>query len=149
MAKKSKVASIAKRGVGSSKAKTYKKNNKPEGGFEEKVREKVNDLLDNFDLEPEEIKSAKTKISREELGGIDWLSEQVDLLTKRNNVLENTIKKMRGEKEGGELKIKNDVIDFFNEFQYYYHNWSNFQVIPKEFIKKMVKHFPFLEQHKK
>jgi len=166
MAKKN-VAGIAKKSRGASKTKkkeeTTPKVNQDDKSLEmtkdykDKAKERIDELMRDIDLNPQERKKATEKITKEEMGGIEWLSEQVDKLSKTNERLlkENLdLKKVKQDTTKDNTKeyveLKNSVITFFNEFQTYYFKWGSKMVIePEKFIQKMVKDFPFLKQYKK
>ena len=143
------MASIAKKTT-RGRPKSVEQTNKSEISNEDykaKAREKIDELLGDIELTPQERKKINEEISKEEMGGINWLSEQVDLLTKENEKLKSEISKTRGLSSKESMELKNKIIEFFSEFQTYYLKWGKLHVDPPSFMNKMIKIFPFLQQH--
>jgi len=128
---------------------TTKKNN--DISFRDKAKKKAEELLGDINyLSPQEKKDVEKRISSEEMGGVEWLSEQLDLLSTENEELKKHIETFKSSTDKKYVELKNDVISFFIEFHTYHKKWGNrFKVDPPKFIEKLVKTFPFLEQHKK
>jgi uncharacterized small protein (DUF1192 family) len=145
---KKNIASIAKKGRGRPpKTEVPKEKNQNLESFEVKAKKKIEDLLGNIELTPQEKKQAETKISKEELGGIDWLSEQVDLLSKENQTLREQLKKVDFENNGEVSELKNKIKMFYNEIHIYFNKWGGKVTLnKKEFSSKFIKLFPFLNE---
>lgn len=158
MAKKN-VTSIAKKGKAKSKTTNVKTTNKqqkkePVNNFEKKAKEKIDNLIANIEFSPEEKKTAESKISKEEMGGIDWLSEQVDMLYRENEKLKKELTKREENPyvhkpiENEDIKIKETLL---NEFLYLQKLWNdpnyNLVIEPKSFILRLVKLFPYLKDY--
>lgn len=131
--------------------KTEVTKQEDDASFRDKAKRKAEELLGDITyLNPKEKKDVQKRISSEELGGVEWLSEQLDLLSKENENLKNSIKKSQLLSEKKYVELKNDVISFFIEFYTYHKKWGkSFKVDPPKFINKLIKTFPFLEQYKK
>jgi len=99
----------------------------------------------------------------EEPKGVEWLEEQVTLLNQKNEALtaeldvvkiENqTLKASGGSNDGNVSKL---VVDLFNELQENFvkmgvdnRGIGNFRIYTPGFLNRMIKFFPFLEQHKR
>ncbi len=147
MNEKKNLASIAKKRSGRPKKTdesiTQTKSNKND--FEEKAKKKVEELLGSIEMTPQEKKQVESKISKEELGGVQWLTEQVNLLTKENEKLKQEIKFTTLNKDRETNELKNKVKIFFNDIQTYFQKWGGSLVVRhKEFNQKMYNLFPFL-----
>lgn len=143
------MASVAKKTT-RGRPKNVKETNNPQitnEDYKAKAKEKINELLGDINLTTQERKKIDEEISKEEMGGINWLSEQVDLLTKENERLKSELDKLKMLSTKESMELKNRIIEFFTEFQTYYLKWGNLYIDPPSFMKKMVKTFPFLQQH--
>lgn len=149
MAAKKNIASIAKKNKTTVKEKQPEKKNEDvsKESFEIKAKKKIEDLLGNIELTPQEKRVAENKISKEELGGIDWLSEQLDLLTKENQSLKKEINQEKFNSNKELIDLKNKIRVFYNEIQIYFNKWGGKVTLNKnEFSLKFKKLFPFLTE---
>ena len=148
MGTKKNMASIAKKsGDKSSKNKVPENKEIINDSFEVKAKKKIDDLLGSIQLTPQEKKEVETKISKEELGGIDWLSEQLDLLTQENKSLKDKLSKAGFDENKELIDVKNKIKIFYNEIQIYFNKWGNKVTLnKKEFNLKFLKLFPFLNE---
>ncbi len=146
MAIKKSAASIAKKSKG-----RPKKEEKTISGddFEKKAKKKIEELLGSIALTPQEKKQAENKISKENFGGIEWLSEQVNLLTKENEKLKKEVNETKSGENKELSELRNEVISFYLELQTYFNKWGRVEIKEPEFSVKMIKMFPFLERFKK
>lgn len=137
---------IAKKGKPQTKKTDEPKKNL--GAFEVKAKKKVEELLGSLDLTSQEKKLAESKISKEELGGIEWLSEQVDVLSKENEKLKKELNQISSKTSSEERAIQNNVKLFFNEIQLYFKRWgtNEMRIHKNQFNKKMYYLFPFLKK---
>jgi len=98
--------------------------------------------------------------SSQEPNGIEWLEEQVTLLTQKNKALNlelNTIQlKQNTDVSIGNDDVKKIVIKLFNELQENYikmgvdkQGMGNFRIYTPGFLNRMIKFFPFLEKVKR
>lgn len=145
MATKKNVISIAK------KTKTKEDTNKNISSdsindFEIKAKKKVEELLSNIELTPQQKKQAENQISKEELGGIDWLTEQVNLLTKEKEKIKKEYLGVIMKKDKELNEIKNNIKIYFNDLLIYIHKWNGKILYEeKKFKAKMFNLFPFLK----
>jgi hypothetical protein len=161
---------------GNNDEKSSKKteNLTPEEERDLKAKQTVNELLQDVKILPSnddkllEIEND----SKENNGGNEWLSEQVDVLTQENEKLrqeteiakedyarifaENQrLKNNLGVVDEGAIKIK--IIELFNELQNNYismgvnpmTNTPNFVIYFPAFLERMVMFFPFLGDKRK
>lgn len=153
MKTKKRAVSIAKRGKKKEVENTEKKSKIAETKedsldmYKLKAKEKIDELLGGMDLSFENKKDVEDKISKEELGGIEWLSDQVDRLVKENADLKKEIEMLKS--SGGEKELEKTVISFFRELQDYYWKFPSFKINEDAFISKMVVTFPFLKNYYK
>lgn len=133
-----------------------------------KAKQKVQELLKDVDLKPEikeelfEIEQEKPEKPNEE--GMEWLQEQVSLLSEKCESLKAELEVAKGDyakilTENQRLKnspatadgnIKANVIRIFNELQANYLNMdNNFIIYPVAFMNRLVVFFPFLAEHKR
>ncbi len=125
-----------------------------------KAKETVSKLLDEVPLrnKKEDTKMETTEIKK----GTEWLEEQLQTLTEKNEALEKeavqakeNYKKIFEDfqklKQGsGTNPEKEKVIQLFNELQENYGKLGqNFRVYFPAFLNRMVMFFPFLANHKK
>lgn len=137
------MATIAKK---SGNTKTNKKAEEPKD-FQELAKQKIDELLNSIELTPTEKKEAQNVISKEEMGGINWLSEQVDVLTKENQKLKNEIVKVKQTQNAELADIKNKITIFYNDIHFYFNKWGGrITLNQKEFSDKFIKLFPFLKK---
>lgn len=133
-----------------------------------KVKQKVKELLKDVDLKPEikeellEIEQEKPEKPNEE--GMEWLQEQVSLLSEKCESLKAELEVAKGDyaeilAENQRLKnspttadgnIKANVIRIFNELQTNHLNMgNNFIIYPVAFMNRLIMFFPFLGEHKR
>lgn len=127
-----------------------------------KAKETVNKLLEEVPLmnKKEEKKVENSEIKK----GTEWLEEQLQILTERNEVLEKEVveaknnykkifedfQKLKQSKAGESNPEKEKVLQLFNELQDNYNRLGqNFRVYFPAFLNRMVMFFPFLSNHKK
>lgn len=114
--------------------------------FEIKAKKKVEELLSNIELTPQQKKQAENQISKEELGGIDWLTEQVNLLTKEKEKIKKEYLGIIMKKDKELNEIKNNLKIYFNDLLIYIHKWDGkISYEEKKFKAKMFNLFPFLK----
>ena len=99
----------------------------------------------------------------EEPKGVEWLEEQVGLLNQKNEALTAELKLVKIENQtlraGGSSndgEVQKVVIQLFNELQENYikmginnRGEGNFYIRTPGFLNRLIKFFPFLEQHKR
>ena len=126
-----------------------------------KAKKRVEELLQDVSLSPQKNED-KQKPQKKE--GIEWLEEQVELLS---NDRENLRKELAQSKDDYE-KIFNEnqriktnpsksdsnnieltVIRLFNKVQTNYHNIPNLVLEGRQFMLEMIKFFPFLKNERK
>lgn len=149
--------------------KAQEKHKTPEEERDLKAKKKVEELLQDVDLEiiNKEEKNVLDEHSSENGQGIEWLTEQVGLLSEQNENLRNELAQAKddysrllqdfqnknGNNNVNETILQNMLI-LFNELQ------NNFLGINAEktswttasiphMLKKMLSMFPFLETYKK
>ena len=150
----------------------------------EKAKAKVEELLEGVSFLPTEVKEDKADdgllyISSEASNNIDWLQEQVALLTSENEVLRNEATQAKENytkifnenqriKSGGGIVddgvLKEGVMKVFHELQSNYLKMGmsnsprqeiipagepNFRIAPAAFINRLILYFPFLQQEKR
>jgi len=132
-----------------------------------KAKETVKELLKDSPIVTLEKKDDLLVLDEtptpEEPKGVEWLEEQVTLLNQKNEALtaeldvvkiENqTLKASGGSNDGNVSKL---VVDLFNELQENFvkmgvdnRGIGNFRIYTPGFLNRMIKFFPFLEQHKR
>lgn len=131
-----------------------------------KAKAKVEELLQDSPIvtldKSEDLLELEEPI-KEEPKGIEWLEEQVGLLTQKNEVLTaeldaikigNQKLKLGDTSTNGE--IQKVVIQVFNELQENHikmgvdnRGIGNFRIYCPGFLNRLIKFFPFLEQHKR
>ena len=146
--------------------KTVAKKLTPEELRDQKAKETVENLLKDSPITTLEKKDDLLELdepTKEEPKGVEWLEEQVTLLNQKNEALtaeldvvkiENQTLKAGGGSDDGELsKI---VIQLFNELQENHikmgvdnRGIGNFRIYCPGFLNRLIKFFPFLEQHKR
>jgi uncharacterized protein YhaN len=113
--------------------------------------DKKDDLLELDDNPPEAPK------------GVEWLEEQVTLLNQKkealeaeNSVLKADIQVLKTSGGSNDGEVKKVVIQLFNELQENFikmgidnRGMGNFRIYTPGFLNRMIKFFPFLEQHKR
>ena len=98
--------------------------------------------------------------SSQEPKGIEWLEEQVTLLTQKNKALNLELNAIQLKQNTGVLiddgDVKKVVIQLFNELQENYikmgvdkQGMGNFRIYTPGFLNRMIKFFPFLEKVKR
>lgn len=160
MTTKKNLTSLAK---GRAKAKTTvaKKNEEVKKTADDrdlKAKQKVEELLQDIKLTKEEEK----KIEKvEDKKGVEWLEEQLEILTDRNAVLENEAKEAKenyeklyqstqNKPQSSNSNTDTKVLELFDELQNGYMKYgNNFIVYFPAFLNRMILFFPFLERYKK
>lgn len=125
-----------------------------------KAKKRVEELLQDVSLSPQK-KEDNQKPQKKE--GIEWLEEQVDLLSKDRESLRKELAQSKEDYEkmfndNQRLKtnpsksdvnnIELTVIRLFNEIQTNYRNIPNLIIEGRAFMEIMVKYFPFLKKEK-
>ena len=98
--------------------------------------------------------------SSQEPNGIEWLEEQVTLLTQKNKALNLELNAIQLKQNTGvsidDGDVKKIVIKLFNELQENYikmgvdkQGMGNFRIYTPGFLNRMIKFFPFLKKVKK
>jgi len=136
-----------------------------------KAKERIKNLLEDVPL------SVKEAVEPEDLieivpvkneGNIEWLEEQIALLTSENDNLKIDYAKIFNENQrlknnsgvylngNDDSVLKATVIALFNELQVQYvtcgfdaYGKSNFIIVPLNFINRLITFFPFLQNEKK
>ena len=177
MAKKNDVVGLAKttkkpaaRKPAAKKPAAKKPVAKPEPTKEElrdqKAKETVSKLLEDSPivaLEKKEDELLELEEVKEEPKGVEWLEEQVTLLGQKNKDLtaelevvkiENDQLRAGGGSNDGELA--KGILQLFNEIQENHiklgvdnRGIGNFRIYCPGFLNRLIKFFPFLEQHKR
>lgn len=138
-----------------------------------KAKQKVEELLKDVDLTPdkkEELIELDVE-QPEQHEGVEWLEEQLSLLTEQNAAYKAEIELTKADyqkiftenqrlKGGGVVsddRTKETVINLFNEIQAHYFQSGfhpttgqpNLILYPIAFMNRMIMFFPFLGQYKK
>ena len=146
----------------------------PEEERDLKAKEKVKELLKDVDLNPDkkdETIELDEDAEVDEPVGVDWLEEQITLLTEQNSALKAEleltkadyskiyIENQRLKNSGvvGDDKTREIVVNLFNEIQAHYFQSGfhpvtgapNLILYPVAFMNRMIMFFPFLSQYKK
>jgi len=136
-----------------------------------KTKAKVEELLDGMDmtLKIEEKKKNFIEVEPEpDSKDVNWLEEQVSKLSEENESLKSEAALAKSDysrifeafqelKNGVTLNTSNSdgqlqtkVIELFNEIQAQYLSLGNNLVIyPAAFLNRLIKFFPFLDEHKR
>ena len=139
-----------------------------------KAKEKVNELLKDVDLTLDKDKSEELIEVVDEIDepvGVEWLEEQLSLLTEQNSALKVELELAKADyakifadfqriKNGGVINddnTKETVVNLFNEIQAHYFQSGfhpttgapNLILYPVAFMNRMIMFFPFLGQYKK
>lgn len=151
---------------------------KPKSPEEErnlKAKQKVEELLQEINLNPETKKDDLLEISIDKPisnfnKGNEWLSEQVSILTEENERLAKEAEQAKDDYRKifdeihnvkGNIPQNNDsskasIIRLFNEIQENYINMYNpttgksgLVIVPIAFLNRLIMFFPFLESEKK
>jgi len=148
--------------TGTSKNKSTEKNY-----LEKKAQEKVDEVLREIDSITEKKtesyvnnsnKISENKISENKIDGIEWLQEQIELLSNENEQLKNQIDILINKQNLPLLNnsiddsslLKENIIKLFNELQsHHLRLGENFIIYPIGFMKRLIKFFPFLEEYRK
>jgi hypothetical protein len=149
-----------------------KKELSPEEERDLKAKQTVNELLQDVKLTPSKKDDDFFEMVDESNNkGSEWLSEQVTILTKENEILRQKIEISKEDykrifAESQEIKtnlgivddnvVKAKVIELFNELQNNYISMGinvmgveNFRVRFPAFLERMIMFFPFLKEKKK
>lgn len=169
---------LAKKNGGDNKSTTAKKSTeimdeKPISPTEErdmKAKQKVRELLKDVNLKPEtkeeifELEQEKSEKPDEK--SIEWLQEQVSLLSEECERLKTELKivnenyakifteyqKLKNSSTivGNDANIKMNLIRIFNELQSNHLSLgNNFIIYPVAFMNRLIMFFPFLNEHKR
>jgi|LSQX01.3.fsa_nt_gb hypothetical protein len=122
-----------------------------------KAKQKVEELLQDIKLTPDDKKIEETK---EVKNGVNWLEEQIEILTEKNAILEKEAKEakenykklLESSQNVSQSNPQTDtkVLELFDELQNGYLRFgNNFIVYFPAFLNRMVLFFPFLEKWKK
>lgn len=130
-----------------------------------KAKQKVEELLQDVPILNEKNENGELIEIDEPKHGIEWLEEQVTLLTEKNESISAELAIAKADyarifndyqelkKSGGVINddvIKNNVIRVFNELQSNHQQLDkNFIIYPVAFMNRLIKFFPFLLEHKK
>ncbi len=146
----------------------------PEEERDLKAKEKVKELLKDVDLTPDKDKNDELIQVDDEIDepvGVEWLEEQLTLLTEQNAALKAELElakadyaklfaefqRIKNSGVVGDDKTKETVINLFNEIQAHYFQSGfhpttgapNLILYPVAFMNRMIMFFPFLGQYKK
>jgi len=143
----------------------------PEELRDEKAKKVVNELLEDSPIltlnKPEEnIIELDEKPTTEQPKGVEWLEEQITLLTEKNAELtfnyEKAFQENQNLKAGTSTSAPNDgelkttVIQLFNELQENHiklgvdkNGIGNFRIYCPGFLNRLIKFFPFLNDVKR
>jgi hypothetical protein len=145
----------------------------PEEVRDLKAKETVEKLLEDSPIVTLEKKDELLEFDEtptEEPKGVEWLEEQVSLLTEKNEALKAELalakedfQKLAFDVQQGRLgsvsndsEIKTAVLQLFNEIQENHiklgvneQGIGNFRIYCPGFLNRLIKFFPFLEQHKR
>jgi len=136
---------------------------------DKKAKETVSKLLEDSPITTLEKKDELLELDEtptpEEPKGVEWLEEQVTLLGQKNQDLTAELDVLKIEnqqlKAGGSISkndgdVKKVVVDLFNELQENYirmgvdnRGVGNFRIYTPGFLNRMIKFFPFLNEHKR
>lgn len=136
---------------------------------DKKAKETVSKLLEDSPITTLEKKDELLELDEtptpEEPKGVEWLEEQVTLLGQKNQYLTAELDVLKIEnqqlKAGGSISkndgdVKKVVVDLFNELQENYISMGvdnrgvgNFRIYTPGFLNRMIKFFPFLNEHKR
>lgn len=122
-----------------------------------KAKQKVEELLQDIKLTKDDEKQPE-KV--EDKKGVEWLEEQLQTLTERNEVLEKeaveakeNYKKLHERMNSTPTSnpdVEAKVVQLFDELQNGYLRYGkNFIVYFPAFLNRMILFFPFLEKYKK
>ena len=134
---------------------------------DQKAKETVSKLLADSPIttldKKEDLLELDETPTPEEPKGVEWLEEQVTLLNQQKEALsaelgvvqaENQALKLGGGSNDGE--VTKVVVQLFNELQENFvrmgvdnRGMGNFRIYTPGFLNRMIKFFPFLEQHKR
>ena len=172
MAKKDDLIGLAKSGTATSKKPAAKKpaarrkpaakkpvvKKEPELTPDEvrnqKAKEKVTELLQDVDLtleKKDELLELDETPEAGDANSVEWLQEQVTLLTQANEQLKSDLEAAQiGAPASGGDDVSKNVVLLFNELQENYGRMGgNFRVYFPAFLNRMIRFFPFLVAHKK
>lgn len=147
-------------------AKSVEKKLTPEEERDLKAKETVQKLLEDspiVTLDKKEDELLELEELQEEPKGVEWLEEQLTLLTEKNDELnaendvlkqENQQLKVNAGSENGDIKVA--VLQLFNEIQENHiklgvneQGVGNFRIYCPGFLNRLIMFFPFLEQYKR
>jgi len=133
---------------------------------DQKAKETVEKLLEDSPIITLETKDELLELDEtvvEELKGVEWLEDQVTLLTEKNSALDAELKLVQVENQqfrsaggGNDGDVKTAIIELFNEIQENHiklgvdnQGIGNFRIYCPGFLNRLITFFPFLKQHKK
>jgi hypothetical protein len=171
LAKGKKETTVKAPAVKKEEVKVPEKVLSPEEERDLKTKAKVEELLDGVDmtLKTEEKKEEILEVEPEpDSKDVNWLEEQVSKLSEENEKLksEATLAKndysrifeaFQEQKNGVTLTTSNSdgqlqakVVELFNEIQAQYLSLGNNLIIyPAAFLNRLIKFFPFLDEHRR
>jgi len=137
-----------------------------------KAKETVEKLLEDSPIVTLDKKEELLEIdeSQEEPKGVEWLEEQMILLTEKNNALTAELvlakedykrifaenQQLRSGDGSNDGEVKSAALQLFNEIQENHiklgvngQGIGNFRIYCPGFLNRMIKFFPFLEQYKR
>lgn len=182
MAKKDLIG-LAKSGTATAKKTTKKpvaavkkpvfKAPTPEEVRDLKAKAKVEELLQDspiVTLDKKEELLELDEVTKDEPKGVEWLEEQVTLLSEKNEALSseltltkndyqkllNDFQQVRSGGGSNDGEIQRGVLQLFNELQENHiklgvnqEGIGNFRIYCPGFLNRLIKFFPFLEEHKR
>ena len=140
-----------------------KKELSPEEERNLKAKAKVEELLHdspivNLDKKKEEkIEEPEEVIEAQEPKGVEWLEEQVQILSEQNEALVAELEMAKINGGGDSTEVTRAVIALFDELQQNHIKLGvnpqtgvgNFRIYCPGFLNRMIKFFPFLEEYKR
>lgn len=119
----------------------------------EVARQKAEKLMNDLELtettkKEEVVETKKAEVEEVDNNSIEWLQEQLELLSNENEVLKVELKKLSQSTNQGDSMVKNNVIKYFTDYLKYRKTQSTDVVIThSNYVAKMVKLFPFLREY--
>lgn len=143
--------------------KSEEKKLTPEEERDLKAKETVKRLLDDSTIMTEKKDELLDIDEVDEPKGIDWLEEQITLLSEKNKELTTEVNLLKIENENlknnphsGDADTKKSVLQLFNELQENHmklgvneQGIGNFRIYCPGFLNRLIKFFPFLEEYKR
>jgi hypothetical protein len=150
------------------------KENTPEEERDLKAKKTVENLLKDVSLTPkkEEAEEEIFEIDNKKVENIEWLQEQLGLVTSENDLLKSDLLAAKDDyaklltenqriKNGASIQddgvLKSTVTKLFHELQSNYISMGknmytgepNFRIVPGAFLNRLIVYFPFLQKEKK